>query len=76
LIIFSTTKWSRFTGSRPLDCGTLDEYNLQFGHRIFSAKAERFGVAHRYEEFMDTHSDTSYRFRVSLPLLAQAISEC
>ena len=57
-----------------LDCGTLDEYNLQFSNRIFSAKAERFGIAHRYEEFMDTHSDTAYRYRVSLPALSAAIS--
>lgn len=57
-----------------LDCGTLDEYNLQFGHRQFSAKAEKFGIIHRYEEFPDTHSDTSYRYAVSLPELSMAIT--
>ena len=57
-----------------LDCGTLDEYNLQFGHRIFSAKATRFSIAHRYEEFMDTHSNTSYRYGVSLPALSEVIA--
>lgn len=57
-----------------LDCGSQDEYNLQFGHRRFSARAAELGIAHRYEEFPDTHADTSYRYRVSLPLLAQAIA--
>lgn len=57
-----------------LDCGTLDEYNLQFGHRIFSAKASRFAITHRYEEFMDSHSNTSYRYCVSLPELSKAIA--
>jgi len=58
-----------------LDCGSLDEYNLQFGHRSFTTRANELGIAHRYEEFPDTHTDTSYRYRASLPLLAEAISE-
>ncbi|NTU58250.1 MAG: esterase [Chlorobiaceae bacterium] len=57
-----------------LDCGSQDEYNLQFGHRRFSDLATTAGIAHRYEEFPDTHADTSYRYRTSLPLLASAIS--
>ena len=57
-----------------LDCGTLDEYNLQFGHRIFSARATRYAIAHRYEEFMDSHSNTSYRYAQSLPALSEAIA--
>ncbi|MGB0130216.1 alpha/beta hydrolase [Chlorobium sp.] len=57
-----------------LDCGSYDEYNLQFGHRIFSAKAKRCGIAHSYEEFPDSHGDTSYRYEVSLPRLSGAIS--
>jgi hypothetical protein len=58
-----------------LDCGTLDEYNLQFSNRIFSAKATRLGIAHRYEEFMDSHSNTSYRYGVSLPALSGVIAD-
>jgi hypothetical protein len=57
-----------------LDCGSMDEYNLQFGHRRFAARATAAGISHRYEEFPDTHSDTSYRYAVSLPLIASAIS--
>ncbi|EAT59421.1 alpha/beta hydrolase [Chlorobium ferrooxidans] len=58
-----------------LDCGTLDEYNLQFGHRIFSAKATTYAINHHYEEFMDSHSNTSYRYAVSLPLLSASIAD-
>jgi S-formylglutathione hydrolase FrmB len=58
-----------------LDCGTLDEYNLQFGHRIFSARATKHAIAHRYEEFMDSHSNTSYRYAVSLPALSEVIAD-
>ncbi|NTV99493.1 MAG: esterase [Chlorobiaceae bacterium] len=57
-----------------LDCGTFDEYNLHYGHRIFSAKASRFAINHRYEEFPDSHANTSYRYAVSLPALSQAIA--
>jgi S-formylglutathione hydrolase FrmB len=56
-----------------LDCGTLDEYNLQFGLRILTRKLRRYGIAHRHEEFMDSHGGTSYRYKVSLPALALAI---
>jgi len=31
------------------------------------------GIAHRYEEFDDTHSDIDYRMDVSLPLLYRAL---
>jgi enterochelin esterase family protein len=57
-----------------LDCGSQDEYNLQFGHRKFSDLATAAGISHRYEEFPDSHADTSYRYRSSLPLLAAAIA--
>jgi S-formylglutathione hydrolase FrmB len=57
-----------------LDCGTLDEYNLQFGHRIFSARAKQYAIAHRYEEFMDSHSNTSYRYSISFPALSEVIA--
>lgn len=57
-----------------LDCGSQDEYNLQFGHRIFSRLLKAAGINHRYEEFPDTHADTSYRYRSSLPLLAAQIA--
>ncbi len=57
-----------------LDCGSQDEYNLQFGHRQFSRLAAARGISHRYEEFADGHTDTSYRYKSSLPLLAASIA--
>ncbi|MEI6847751.1 MAG: alpha/beta hydrolase-fold protein [Chlorobiaceae bacterium] len=57
-----------------LDCGTLDEYNLQFGHRAFSAKANLYSIKNRYEEFRDSHNNTSYRYFISLPVLSEAIA--
>ncbi len=58
-----------------LDCGTADEYNLHFSHRIFSAKATHYAIDHRYEEFPDSHANTSYRYAVSLPELSRAITD-
>lgn len=57
-----------------LDCGSADEYNLQFAHRIFSRKASQYNIGHHYEEFMDSHSNTSYRYAVSLPALSKAVT--
>ncbi|NTV01226.1 MAG: esterase family protein [Chlorobiaceae bacterium] len=61
-------------GELFLDCGSQDEYNLQFGLRRFSGLASAAGIRHRCEEFPDSHADTSYRYRRSLPLLAAAIA--
>ncbi|NTU68574.1 MAG: esterase [Chlorobiaceae bacterium] len=57
-----------------LDCGSQDEYNLQFGLRKFSGILAAAGIRHQSEEFADSHADTSYRYRRSLPLLAAAIA--
>ncbi|HWQ25283.1 MAG TPA: alpha/beta hydrolase-fold protein [Chlorobaculum sp.] len=77
LVMLEHQKYQEALGSLRLlflDCGSQDEYNLQFGHRRFSDLASKFGIPHRYEEFPDTHADTSYRYKTSLPLLASAIS--
>ena len=58
-----------------IDCGTKDEYNLIWGARILHAKLEAMGIPHRYEEFDDGHMNVTYRYDVSLPLLAQALRE-
>ncbi|MEW6741449.1 MAG: alpha/beta hydrolase-fold protein [Planctomycetota bacterium] len=58
-----------------LDCGNRDEYHLQIGTRILSKKLHQLGIPHRYDEYDDTHRSTSYRFNVSLPLLATAIRQ-
>jgi enterochelin esterase family protein len=61
-------------GALFLDCGSQDEYNLQFGLRKFSDRLTSAGIGHCCEEFPDTHADTSYRYRRSLPLLAASIA--
>lgn len=57
-----------------IDCGTQDEFHLHFGARLFTQKLKAFGVKHTYQEFPDTHRGIDYRYEVSLPLLAKAIS--
>ena len=57
-----------------LDCGTKDEFHLHHGARAFTAELKRLGIAHRYEEFDDGHMNVPYRYDVSLPELARALS--
>ncbi|MBU1175004.1 MAG: esterase family protein [Alphaproteobacteria bacterium] len=58
-----------------IECGTEDQYNLVYGARRLHAKLVAAGVAHRYEEFPDTHSSIDYRMDKTLPFLAKALSE-
>ncbi len=57
-----------------IDCGTKDQYNLIWGARVLHKKLRDRGIQHVYEEFDDTHSNISYRYDVSLPLLCKALS--
>ena len=57
-----------------LEVGSFDEYNLAVGARLLHQRWQELNIAHNYEEFPDGHSSTSYRFDVSMPKLAQAIS--
>jgi S-formylglutathione hydrolase FrmB len=56
-----------------LDCGSRDQFNLQYGLRTLSERLSGKGVPHTALEFDDNHSDTSYRFDVSLPKIWEAI---
>jgi len=56
-----------------IDCGWRDQYRLHYGARILSKRLTQLGVAHRYEEFNDTHSGVDYRMDVSLPFLYRAL---
>jgi S-formylglutathione hydrolase FrmB len=56
-----------------IDCGARDQYHIHYGCRILSKRLAQAGIAHRYEEFDDTHSDVDYRMDVSLPFLARAL---
>ncbi len=57
-----------------LDCGTRDEFGLQWGLRAMAQKLRRFGVPARVEEFDDGHMSISYRQDTSLPALAKALA--
>lgn len=56
-----------------IDCGSRDQYHIQFGSRILSKRLGEAGVKHRYEEFEDDHSDVDYRMDLSLSFLCQAL---
>ncbi len=56
-----------------IDCGSRDEFNLQFGARILVRKLKELGVPHEYEEFDDGHLNVQYRYDVSLPKIAGAL---
>jgi S-formylglutathione hydrolase FrmB len=58
-----------------LDCGTVDEFNLQHGARLFHRRLAELGVRHEYEEFEGGHRGVSYRYDTSLPKLARALGE-
>lgn len=56
-----------------VDCGWRDQYQIHYGTRQLSLQLAKHGVAHRYEEFNDTHSGIDYRMDVSLPFLYKAL---
>ena len=55
-----------------LDCGSRDQYHLQFGGRQMAEALKRSRVRHTYEEFPDNHSSIDYRMDISLPRLHEA----
>ena len=57
-----------------INCGSRDQYHLHYAARAFVRKLQAAGIAHRYEEFDDDHSNIDYRMDVSLPYLYQAIT--
>lgn len=54
-----------------LDCGTRDEFNLQYGARTFCARCKRANIPYHYEEFDDGHRDIQYRYDVSLKMISK-----
>lgn len=57
-----------------IECGARDEWNLHHGARILKARLEAHDVPHGYAEFDDGHRSLNYRYDVSLPKLAAAVS--
>jgi len=56
-----------------IDCGWRDQFHIHYGTRLLSQRLSGAGVAHRYEEFDDDHSDVDYRMDISLPFLYRAL---
>lgn len=56
-----------------IDAGNQDEYNLQHGARMLSHTLTKNGIPHIYETFDGGHRGMSFRYDVSLPLIATAI---
>jgi enterochelin esterase family protein len=57
-----------------LDCGTRDEFNLQFGARILARRLRSLELEHIHEEFDDGHRSTTYRYDHSIPRLARCLT--
>ncbi len=57
-----------------LDCGSRDQYHIQYGTRVLSRKLKEHGVEHVHEEFDDDHLGLDYRLDRSLPLLYGAVT--
>jgi S-formylglutathione hydrolase FrmB len=56
-----------------LDAGLRDEFNLQYGARIFCKRLQARGVKFIHEEFDDGHFNIQYRYDVSLKAISDAI---
>ncbi len=56
-----------------IDCGTKDEFNLHIGARILHQKLENMNIKHHYEEFEGGHSNTSFRYDTSFPMIYSSL---
>jgi pimeloyl-ACP methyl ester carboxylesterase len=56
-----------------LECGSRDQFHLQYGLRILRKRLDALGIAYEAEEFNDDHSDTSYRYDESIPRVWQSV---
>ena len=56
-----------------LDAGLRDEFNLQYGARIFCQRLKARGIPFVHEEFDDGHMNIQYRYDNSLKALSDAI---
>ncbi len=57
-----------------IDCGSRDQYFIQYGARAFVNRLVAAGIEHRYVEFDGTHSGVDHRMDHSLPFLYEAMT--
>jgi enterochelin esterase family protein len=56
-----------------LDAGTSDEFNLQFGARIFAKRLRLLNIPFHHEEFDDGHFGIAYRYDRSFHAISEAM---
>lgn len=56
-----------------LDAGLRDEFNLQYGARIFAKRLKERGIHFVHQEFDDGHFNIQYRYDVSLKAISDAL---
>jgi enterochelin esterase family protein len=54
-----------------LDCGSRDEYALQYGARIFCRRLTGLNIPYLYEEFDGGHRDIQFRYDYSFRVLSE-----
>ena len=57
-----------------LDCGTRDEFHLQYGARMVAGQLRRLKIRHVHEEFDGGHMNVQYRYDRSFVLLSRALA--
>jgi S-formylglutathione hydrolase FrmB len=57
-----------------IDCGSRDQYFLQYPARVFTRRLGELDIDHTYEEFDGTHSGIDHRMDRSLPFLYKAVT--
>jgi enterochelin esterase family protein len=55
------------------DAGLRDEFNLQYGARIFAKRLSARGINFVHQEFDDGHFDIQYRYDNSLQAISDAL---
>ena len=58
-----------------LDVGVSDEFNLQFGARIFCKRLREQGITYSHEEFDDSHMNIPYRYDLSFAAISRTIGD-
>lgn len=56
-----------------IDCGSYDQFHLQFGARLLHKALSKHKITHFFEEFPDNHTDIDYRYDISLPFLVNGL---
>jgi len=57
-----------------IECGSKDQWYLQYGARILHQRLSALRIPHEHQEFDDNHSSINYRYVESLHRLAAALA--